>query len=887
MGQHAGQFHAHQLGAGRFDAAAAVKAADQPRGHLRVDGVNRQHLVGHKAVAAAVGGVEGGQVAAKGANQRAHLVRVGQRKSRVLHQRGDGAQHVLAAAPGLQGEPFVHHQRFVGKALGKVGKQGIAGVAVAVGQRRQRAHAVGHIVGLLVLLAGQRASVAAGQQRQIGQRQVFQRAPAGVFVAEGQAAVAAPGGVPALGQRLRQLGARLFAHLAQAGGVGVVLQLQQLNVSRQGQRQRGKGRVAVGVVQQLGKGVDQAGRQRGLAFAPVQAQQLAGGQGLAGFPAVEGVAVVGAQKSQFFIAVGVVQPHRGREVAQQRGQRFFAQADKGKGLLGFGHRQHAGERAGGVVTGQGNRQLAAVGSQQAHRQRDVKRQLVGLPWGVRAVLAHGQRGGAAFGKPIQADIQHRRAGLAVPALELGEVDMVGVGHGGDKILAGHRLAVVAAEVQIHALTEARRAHQGVDHAHHFGAFFVHRQGVEIIHLDVGLGAHRVGGGAGVLRKLQGAQAARVFDALDRAALHVCREFLVAEHRQPFFQAELEPIPAGDAVAGPVVEVFMGNHRLDAFKVEVGGGFAVGQHKLGVEDVQAFVFHGAHIEVANGDNHIRVQVVFQAKHLLVPLHGFFQRAHRVGGFVHVCRGDVNLQRHLAPAARGVVVAQHRQFAGHHGKQIGRLAVWVHPFHPMAPAVFRQPFAHFIAIGQQHRKALAISNQRGGKLGHHVRAVEVIGDFAKAFWLALGVQIAIGGVQAHQRGVGGRLQPGFDVQNKALGHAGQGQHFIGQRPRRRRQRFAIQPHRHQLGAAIQLQRVAGVGLGVAFDHHARTHAGVAVQNVEFQIDAINQERGRTVVFQVFGDGRRSGHGEKNPGNKRGECSGKPQTGHLADNVPTGVS
>jgi hypothetical protein len=40
------------------------------------------------------------------------------------------------------------------------------------------------------------------------------------------------------------------------------------------------------------------------------------------------------------------------------------------------------------------------------------------------------------------------------------------------------------------------------------------------------------------------------------------ELLVAEDRQAFFQAELEPVAAGDAVAGPVVEVLVADHAFD-------------------------------------------------------------------------------------------------------------------------------------------------------------------------------------------------------------------------------------------------------------------------------------------------------------------------------------
>jgi hypothetical protein len=85
----------------------------------------------------------------------------------------------------------------------------------------------------------------------------------------------------------------------------------------------------------------------------------------------------------------------------------------------------------------------------------------------------------------------------------------------------------------------------------------------------------VGHGAGVLGELHGAQHAHVADALDRAraggAGHVHAELLVAEDRQAFLQRELEPVAAGDAVAGPVVEVLVADHALDGLEVGVGGG----------------------------------------------------------------------------------------------------------------------------------------------------------------------------------------------------------------------------------------------------------------------------------------------------------------------------
>lgn len=117
-------------------------------------------------------------------------------------------------------------------------------------------------------------------------------------------------------------------------------------------------------------------------------------------------------------------------------------------------------------------------------------------------------------------------------------------------------------------------------------------GVKVVHLDVGLGADGVRHGARVLGELGGPQAHRVLDALHRPRVHVCRKLLVAVDGEPLLEGELEPVAAGDAVAGPVVEVLVPHHALDAAEVAVGGGVGGGQHEAGVEHVERLVLHGA-------------------------------------------------------------------------------------------------------------------------------------------------------------------------------------------------------------------------------------------------------------------------------------------------------
>ena len=105
--------------------------------------------------------------------------------------------------------------------------------------------------------------------------------------------------------------------------------------------------------------------------------------------------------------------------------------------------------------------------------------------------------------------------------------------------------------------------------------------------------------------------------LTGARAHVGGEFLVAEDREAFLQAELEPVAAGDAVAGPVVEIFVRDDRLDRGEVGVGRGLGAGQHVFVVEDVEALVLHRAHVEVGDGDDHEDVEIVFAAEGLPRP------------------------------------------------------------------------------------------------------------------------------------------------------------------------------------------------------------------------------------------------------------------------------
>ena len=69
----------------------------------------------------------------------------------------------------------------------------------------------------------------------------------------------------------------------------------------------------------------------------------------------------------------------------------------------------------------------------------------------------------------------------------------------------------------------------------------------------------------------------------------------------FFERELEPVPAGHTVSGPVVEVLVGDDTFDAAKIKIAGCVGSGQNEAGIEDVERLVFHCAHVEIVDSNN----------------------------------------------------------------------------------------------------------------------------------------------------------------------------------------------------------------------------------------------------------------------------------------------
>ena len=68
---------------------------------------------------------------------------------------------------------------------------------------------------------------------------------------------------------------------------------------------------------------------------------------------------------------------------------------------------------------------------------------------------------------------------------------------------------------------------------------------------------------------------------------------------------MEPVAARDPVAGPIVEVLVSNHRGNVEIIVVGCNPGVCKNVARIEQVQALVLHGAHVEIAHRNNHVAI------------------------------------------------------------------------------------------------------------------------------------------------------------------------------------------------------------------------------------------------------------------------------------------
>ena len=383
---------------------------------------------------------------------------------------------------------------------------------------------------------------------------------------------------------------------------------------------------------------------------------------------------------------------------------------------------------------------------------------------------------------------------------------------------------MALEVQIAALTEHLVTKEVVDHPNHFGTLFVDGQGIEVGDFHVRRRAHRVGHGAGILGKLCCAQQRGILYSFHSRRSHIGRELGIPEHRKTLFQAQLKPVAAGYPVAGPVMEVFVGDDGLDTLEGGVRGSLLTGQHTGRVENIQPFVFHGAHVEVVHRHDHEDIQVVLPPVDIFVPAHGTLEGIHREITLLRVAGLDIHAQINVAAGTGGEGIFFLHQVSGYQGKEVSRLGERVFPGDKMA-TVFQLAVIHRVTIGKQHGIGAFVCLDTGTEARHDIRPVRIEGNAAKSFRLALSAEHTGGLVQTFQPGVVLRFDPGDYLQLEFFRHRGHDQRIATVFELTGAQRRAIQGNRFQLQTiTVQKQRGSALrGIRVAAHSQGTVHTG----------------------------------------------------------------
>jgi hypothetical protein len=120
------------------------------------------------------------------------------------------------------------------------------------------------------------------------------------------------------------------------------------------------------------------------------------------------------------------------------------------------------------------------------------------------------------------------------------------------------------------------------------------------------------------------------------------------------RSSLVPVAAGDAIAGPVVEILVGDDPLDAIIIGVGRRLWLRENQLVVEDVEALVLHRAEVEIADGNDVEHVEIIFAAEAALVPGHRPLEAVHGPQALVLLAVGTIDGEVDLAARGGGEAV-----------------------------------------------------------------------------------------------------------------------------------------------------------------------------------------------------------------------------------------
>ena len=166
-----------------------------------------------------------------------------------------------------------------------------------------------------------------------------------------------------------------------------------------------------------------------------------------------------------------------------------------------------------------------------------------------------------------------------------------------------------------------------------------------------------------------------------AGLQVGTEFLVAEDGQPSFSESWNQSRQVTRIAGPVVEIFVGDDAVDVLEIDVGGDIGRASTYLVLKMLRplfsiAPMLKSPTATMRNGRGRIR------GRSVLRPSFIDFLRAAMAWALVELARFDVDGELHLAAGGGAEGVAQHVELAGDDGEQVGRFLERVPAICPVA-------------------------------------------------------------------------------------------------------------------------------------------------------------------------------------------------------------
>ena len=280
----------------------------------------------------------------------------------------------------------------------------------------------------------------------------------------------------------------------------------------------------------------------------------------------------------------------------------------------------------------------------------------------------------------------------------------------------------------------------------------------------------------------------------------------------------------------------------------------GQHVLVVEDVEALVLHRPHVEVGHRHDHEDVEIVFASERLLVPPHGTLERTHGIAGAVLLAGLDEDFERDLAAGHGDEAVLHHAQHAADQREQVARLGERIVP-HRIVPRGARDIAGlDQIAVGQQHRRLRLVRLDPRGEHRHDVGPVGEIGDAAEPFRLALGGVGFARAIEAHQLGVGGRVELGLDLQHEGpVGRLQHGETFGRRDEGVRGQRLAVEGDRtqHQF-VAVEHDGSRRRRLRIGPEREPGADPGAGGVERDIEVDRLHQPVRRAIVSETDGNG-----------------------------------